>query len=172
MPDIYLNNLDGIPFGDNAGRPTPQTGQPYFNGEENRLELYSAAVGWSNIVQETPSVVSVVGQLNENTPSTFVINGTNFAAGAITYIVGTNGIETAATSTTLDSVVQITATFPAASPAYAPYDVKIVNPSNLYGVLYEKQYKILNNKRNTKKIITKKQFKCKLLQLTNKETIT
>ena len=137
MPDIYLNNLDGIPFGDNAGRPTPQTGQPYFNGEENRLELYSAAVGWSNIVQETPSVVSVVGQLNENTPSTFVINGTNFAAGAIAYIVGTNGIETAATSTTLDSVVQITATFPAASPAYAPYDVKIVNPSNLYGVLYE-----------------------------------
>jgi hypothetical protein len=138
MADISLNNLDGIPFGINAGRPAnPQPGQPYLNGESNRFELYTQTVGWQNIVQETPSVVNVVGAFNENASSTVTINGTNFAVGAIAYAVGTNGIETAATSTTLVSVVQITANFPALSPLYEPYDIKVVNPSNLYGVLYD-----------------------------------
>jgi hypothetical protein len=138
MPDIYLNNLDGIPFGNDAGRPAnPAIGQPYFNGQASRLELYTSATGWQNIVQETPAVVNVVGQLNETLPSTITINGTNFAAGATAYVVGTDGVEIQATSTNLVSVVEITAVFPAASVALEPYDVKVVNPSNLYGVLYE-----------------------------------
>jgi hypothetical protein len=138
MADINLNNLDGIPFGVNAGRPTnPQPGQPYFNGELNRLELYTQAVGWQNIVQETPSVVNVVGSLNETTSSTLTINGSNFAVGAIAYAVGTNGTETVSTTSTLVSVVELTAVFPALSPANEPYDIKVVNPSNLYGILYD-----------------------------------
>lgn len=126
-----------IPFGNTAARPAnPVVGEPYFNGQEARLELYTSN-GWQNIVQETPSVVSIVGQLNETTTSTLTINGTNFSAGAIAYVIGTNGIETPANTTTLVSVVEITATFPALSPSLAPYDVKVVNTSNLYGVLYE-----------------------------------
>ncbi len=135
---IRKSSSSGIPFGNTANRPAnPQIGQPYFNGEESRLELYTSATGWQNIVQETPAVVSITGQLNETSSSTIQINGTNFAAGATAYVVGTNGIETAANTTTLVSVVEITAVFPGLSPAYAPYDVKVVNPSNLYGVLYE-----------------------------------
>jgi hypothetical protein len=126
-----------IPFGNTAARPAnPVIGEPYFNGQEARLELYTSN-GWQNIVQETPAVVSIVGQLNETTTSTLTINGTNFAQGAIAYVVGTNGVETVANTTTLVSVVEITAVFPALSPSLAPYDVKVVNTSNLYGVLYE-----------------------------------
>jgi hypothetical protein len=126
-----------IPFGNTAARPAnPVVGEPYFNGQEARLELYTSN-GWQNIVQETPSVVSIVGQLNESATSTLTINGTNFATGAIAYVVGTNGVETVANTTTLVSVVEITAVFPALPPANAPYDVKVVNTSNLYGVLYE-----------------------------------
>ena len=137
MADINLNNLDGIPFGDNDGRPAnPVVGQPYFNGEASRLELYTLN-GWQNITQETPSVVSVTGTLNESSTSTITINGTNFAVGAIASVIGVDGTETAANTTTLVSVVQITAEFPALPPSNAPYDVKILNPSNLFGVLYE-----------------------------------
>jgi hypothetical protein len=126
-----------IPFGNTAARPAnPVIGEPYFNGQEARLELYTSN-GWQNIVQETPSVVSIVGQLNETTTSTITINGTNFASGAIAYVVGTNGVETPANTTSLVSVVEITAVFPALDVADAPYDVKVVNTSNLYGVLYE-----------------------------------
>jgi hypothetical protein len=137
MADISLNNLDGIPFGNNSGRPAnPTLGQPYFNGEASRLELYTSN-GWQNITQETPSVVNVVGYGKESTTSTITVNGTNFAVGANVFVVGTNGIEIAANSASLVSVVEMTAILPALSPAYEPYDVKVVNPSNLYGILYE-----------------------------------
>ena len=137
MADINLNNLDGIPFGNNAGRPSnPGTGQPYFNGEASRLELYTSN-GWQNITQETPSVVNVTGAARESGSSTVTINGTNFAVGCSAYAVGSNGVEYQATSTSLISVVQLTAVFPALSLAYEPYDIKVINPSNLYGVLYD-----------------------------------
>jgi len=127
----------GIAFGNTANRPaSPDLGTPYFNGQEARLELYTSN-GWQNIVQETPAVVSIVGQLNETTTSTITINGTNFAPGATAFAVDTNGLETVANTTTIVSVVEVTAVFPALPTAGAPYDVKIVNPSNLYGVLYE-----------------------------------
>lgn len=134
----WTSAVKAIPFGNTSSRPAnPQIGQPYFNGQESRLELYTTTTGWQNIVQETPAVVNVVGQLNETASSTIQINGTNFAAGAVAYVVGTNGVETAATTTSLVSVVEISAVFPGLSASYEPYDVKVVNPSNLYGVLYE-----------------------------------
>ena len=135
---IRKSSSSGIPFGNTASRPAnPATGQPYFNGQESRLEIYTTETGWQNIVQETPSVVNVIGALNENASSTFTINGSNFASGCIAYVIGTNGVETQATTTTLVSVVQATAVFPALSPAHEPYDIKVVNPSNLYGILYD-----------------------------------
>jgi hypothetical protein len=138
MSDIRTSTLGGIPFGINSGRPSNAgAGQPYFNGEANRLELYTQATGWQNIVQETPSVVSISGVAKESTTSTITVNGTNFAVGASVIVVGTNGVETNAQSTTLVSVVQLTAVLPVLNQAYEPYDIKVVNPSNLYGVLYE-----------------------------------
>ena len=126
----------GIPYGDDANRPAnPALGKLYSNGEASRLELYTST-GWQNIVQETPGVVSISGVYNEASASnTVTVNGTNFAAGAVTYAVGTNGVDYQASSTTLNSIVQLEATFSGLSPLYEPYDIKVVNPSNLYGTL-------------------------------------
>ena len=138
---IRKSSNSGIPFGNTASRPaSPSLGQTYFNGEVGRLELYSSN-GWQNIVQETPGVASASGTYNQSTGSgTFTISGTNFVDGGIAYAVGTNGTEYQATTTTYNSIVQITALFTGLSPDYEPYDIKVVNPSNLFGLLPDAFY--------------------------------
>ena len=137
---IRSSSSSGIPFGNTAGRPTAATGQPYFNGETGRLELYTNT-GWQNIVQETPGVASITGTYNESAGSgTFTISGTNFVTGGIAYAVGTNAVEYQATTSTTNSIVQMTVTFTGLSPAYEPYDVKVLNPSNLFGLLPDAFY--------------------------------
>ena len=54
---IKKSSSSWIPSGNTAGRPAnPGTGQLYSNGEAQRLELYTAAGSWENIVQEVPGV--------------------------------------------------------------------------------------------------------------------
>jgi hypothetical protein len=138
---IRKSSSSGIPFGNTAGRPAnPGIGQLYSNGQTARLELYTDT-GWQNIVQETPGVASATGTYNQSTGSgTFTISGTNFVDGAIAYAVGTNGTEYEATSTTYNSLVQLTTVFSNLSAAYEPYDIKITNPSNLFGLLPDAFY--------------------------------
>ena len=131
----------GIPFGNTAGRPTEVTGQPYFNGETARLEMYTSASGWQNIVQEVPGVASITGNYSEATNSgTITIAGTNFVSGAIASAIGTNGVEVIASSTTYNSLVQLTAVFTNLSNANEPYDIKVTNPSNLFGMIPDALY--------------------------------
>jgi len=134
---IRKSSSSGIPFGNTAGRPAnPAVGQPYFNGQENRLEIYTQSVGWQNIVAETPGVVSYTGSvLESNSTNTLVISGTNFTVGAIASLIGNDGTEYIANTTTVNSIVQITAVFGALAANKEPYDIKVVNPSNLYGIL-------------------------------------
>jgi hypothetical protein len=140
MTDIRMSHMTGIPFGNNAGRPSGVTGQPYFNGEEKRLELFTST-GWQNIVSETPGVVSVSGNYLESAGSaTLDITGTNFTTGAIASVIGTNGVEVNANSTTVNSIVSITAEFSGLSNANEPYDVKVTNTSNLFGILPDALY--------------------------------
>lgn len=140
MGDIRTSQFGGVPFGNNANRPTPATGQPYFNGEEKRLELYTSA-GWQNIVSETPGVVSVSGNYLESVGSAVLeITGTNFTTGAIASVIGTNGVEVNANSTTVNSIVSITASFSGLSAANEPYDLKVTNTSNLFGLLPDALY--------------------------------
>ena len=140
---IRASSIGGIPFGNNAGRPAAQTGQPYFNGEEKRLELYTST-GWQNIVSETPGVVSVSGNYLESTGSaTLEITGTNFSTGAIVSAIGTNGVEVQASSTTVNSIVSISATLSGLSSTHEPYDIKVTNTSNLFGLLPDALY--INN---------------------------
>ena len=136
MPDIRMSDFGGIPYGNTAGRPTAATGKLYSNGETARLELYTSAGAWENIVQEVPGVASIGGQyLETNNSNTITIYGTNFVSGASAYAVGTNAVEVAATSTTFNSLVQLTAVFTGLTAANEPYDIKVVNPSNLFGIL-------------------------------------
>ena len=127
----------GIPYGNNSGRPAnPGIGKLYSNGETQRLELYTASGNWENIVQEVPGVSSITGNYSEATDSgTITIYGTNFVNGAYATAIGSNGSQVNATSTTFNSLVQLTATFNGLSNAYEPYDVKVTNPSNLFGIL-------------------------------------
>jgi hypothetical protein len=138
---IKKSSGSGIPFGNNAGRPAnPGTGQLYSNGEAARLELYTAT-GWQNIVQEVPGVASITGNYSEATNSgTIIIAGTNFVNGAIASAIGTNGVEVLASSTTYNSLVQLTAVFTGLSNANEPYDIKVTNPSNLFGLIPDALY--------------------------------
>ena len=134
---IKKSSSSGIPFGNNAGRPAnPGIGQLYANGEAARLELYTSAIAWENIVQEVPGVASIGGQyLETNNSNTITIHGTNFVSGASASAIGTNAVEVAATSTTFNSLVQLTAVFTGLTSANEPYDIKVSNPSNLFGIL-------------------------------------
>jgi hypothetical protein len=142
---IRKSSSSGIPFGNTAGRPaSPNSGQPYFNGETQRLELMTSNGTWENIVQEVPGVSSITGIYSEQANSgTITIYGTNFVAGATAYAIGTNAVQVAATSTTFNSLVQLTATFTGLSSAYEPYDIKVTNPSNLFGIIPDALY--INN---------------------------
>jgi len=144
MPDIRTSDFGGIPYGNTAGRPAnPGIGKLYSNGEASRLELYTNT-GWQNIVQEVPGVSSISGIYNESAASNSItINGTNFAAGAVAYATGTNGVDYSASSSTVNSIIQMVAQFSDLSSQYEPYDIKIVNPSNLYGTLPDVLY--INN---------------------------
>ena len=131
----------GIPFGNTAGRPTAATGKLYSNGETARLELYTSAGAWENIVQEVPGVSGISGNYSESANSgTITINGTNFVSGAIVSATGTNNVEVQASSTTFNSLVQLTAVFTGLSNANEPYDIKVTNPSNLFGMLADSLY--------------------------------
>lgn len=132
----------GIPFGNTASRPAnPGIGKLYSNGEAARLELYTQASGWQNIVQEVPGVSSITGNYSEATNSgTITIAGTNFVSGAIASAIGTNGVEVLASSTTYNSLVQLTAVFTGLSNANEPYDIKVTNPSNLFGMIPDALY--------------------------------
>jgi len=139
-PTGWQDMASGIPFGNTAGRPAAVTGQPYFNGETARLEMYTAT-GWQNIVQEVPGVASISGTYSESENSgTITIQGTNFISGAIASAIGTNGTEVIASSTTYNSLVQLTAVFNNLSNANEPYDIKVTNPSNLFGLIPDALY--------------------------------
>jgi hypothetical protein len=139
---IRKSSNSGIPFGNNSTRPAvPQSGQPYFNGEAQRLEIYTSNGSWENIVQEVPGVSSISGTYTEQANSgTITIYGTNFVSGAVATAIGSNGVQVNATSTTFNSLVQLTATFTNLSNAYEPYGIRVTNPSNLFGILPEALY--------------------------------
>jgi hypothetical protein len=142
---IKKSSSSGIPFGNDAGRPAnPGIGQLYSNGQAQRLELFTSS-GWNNIVQEVPGVSSISGAYLESSSSnTIVIYGTNFATGAVAYAIGTDAVQVPASSTTFNSLVQLTAVFSGLSPAYEPYDIKVQNPSNLFGLIPDALY--INNR--------------------------
>lgn len=130
----------GIPFGNTAARPAAVQGQPYFNGETQRLELFTGT-SWENIVQEVPGVASISGNYSEATNSGVItINGTNFVSGAYATAIGANGVQINAASTTYVSLVQLTATFTGLSNSQEPYDIKVTNPSNLFGIIPDALY--------------------------------
>jgi hypothetical protein len=130
----------GIPYGNTAGRPAnPGIGRLYSNGELQRLELYTgASYGWQNIVAETPGVTGYAGTVVEtNLTNTITITGTNFISGATATLIGSDGTEIVSNTTTVSNLTSIIATFGVVPANIEPYDIRVTNPSNLYGVYYD-----------------------------------
>jgi hypothetical protein len=148
---IKKSSGSGIPSGNTAGRPaSPGPGQLYSNGEAQRLELYTTGGSWENIVQEVPGVSSITGNYSQQSDSGVIsVYGTNFVSGAYATAIGTNGVQVNATSTIFNSLVQLTATFTGLSNANEPYDIKVTNPSNLFGILPDALYVNANPVWNT-----------------------
>ena len=128
-----------ISSGGTSGRPaSPYNGQLYSNSDLQRLELYTGATyGWQNIVAETPGVTGYSGNIYESTGGTIIITGTNFTTGAGVTLIGNDGTEYIASSVTVSNLTQISAVFGPVSGSKEPYDIKVTNPSNLYGIYYD-----------------------------------
>ena len=128
-----ISATSGIPFGRTADRPTDALGQPFFNGDAARLELFTQN-GWANIVQETPSISAIVGSYIEgDESSTITINGANFLTGATVSAISNDGVETFADVVNVISSTIIEVTLSGLDPTKEPYDVVVTNPSNLFG---------------------------------------
>jgi hypothetical protein len=113
-------------------------GQFRYNTTTGKFEGRNASAFVS--IEPTPIVTSIddtevdsAGGGNQ----TFVITGTNFATGDIASFVGADASTFNASTTTVDSVTQITAVVPKVSflNAQEPYDVKVTSSGGLSGVL-------------------------------------
>jgi hypothetical protein len=140
----YVNTVFGgddgivVPNGSTAQRPTtPATGTVRYNSDIGLIENFNSN-GWASI-DVPPIVQSISGTINENTSSTITITGQNFKAGATVSIEGAavSGASRGLT-TTFVSTTQLTANTNASSVTFvggASFDIRVVNPSGLAGVL-------------------------------------
>ena len=127
-----------VPSGTTAQRPaSPGVGMIRYNSDLGLLEQYNSA-GWQAI-DAPPTVSSYSGIINADTDSTITIVGTNFKPGCVAYIEGAGVNNTPRSlTTTFVSSTQITALTAASSSNYvggASFNIKVINPSGLSGIL-------------------------------------
>lgn len=127
-----------MPVGETGNRVDAQ-GMIRFNATINLMEYYNGTI-WKAI-DAPPVVTSVspteVDSFDSTVNQTFVITGSGFGSGAIVTFIGNDGTDIIASTTTVDSVSQITAVAPKASflNAQEPYGVKVENTSGLNATL-------------------------------------
>ena len=113
------------------------TGQWRYNTTTGFFEGRNTS-GVFSTLEPTPTVTSVDdGEVDSAAGGnqTIVITGTNFTSGAVVTFVGNAGANFDASTTTIDSVTQITAVAPKASflNAQEPYIVKVTSSSGVAG---------------------------------------
>ena len=123
--------------GTTAQRGSTQ-GQFRFNTTTNLGEYYTGTEFKS--IDSPPTISSVdTNEVDSQAGGnqTIVITGGNFQSGAVVTFVGNSGTDFNASTTTVNSVSQITAVAPKASflNAQEPYGVKVANPSGLAATL-------------------------------------
>ena len=113
------------------------TGQWRYNTTTGYFEGRNAS-GTFSTLEPTPSISSV--DVTEVDPTaggtqTFVITGFNFSSGGTISFIGADGTETNATSTTYNSVIQVTAVANKSlfTNANEPYKIKFTSTSNSSG---------------------------------------
>jgi len=132
-----------LPKGDssttvNVGRnASPAVGTIRYNTQISLGEIYTAT-GWQSI-DAPPTVTNISGTINSVQNSVITVTGTGFRSGCVAYVEGA-GVGNIARSmaTTYVSSTQCTFQTNAASVNFtggAAFDVRVVNTSNLSGVL-------------------------------------
>jgi hypothetical protein len=122
--------------GSTANRPaSPTVGDAYFDTTEDLLFNYRLN-GWTKVSQEPSPQIGTISPTTAATTGTVVtISGSNFRTGASVKFIGTNGTEYNSPVVTFVSAISITATTPDLSASYEPYDVKVINSDNQFGIL-------------------------------------
>jgi len=116
-----------LPAGTTAQRPgTPATGNLRLNTTTLSAEIYNDG-SWIGFAGSTPTISSIGPTTAAETGTTVTVTGTNFQAGAVVKLIGTNAVQINAASTTVNSTTEIQFTTPALVIANEPYDVKVVN---------------------------------------------
>jgi len=113
------------------------TGQWRFNSDTGFFEGRNATGSFSTL-EPTPTITSVdVTEVDSQAGGnqTLVITGTNFSSGGTISFIGNAGTDFNATSTTYNSVTQVTAVAPKASflNAQEPYKIKFTASSGVEG---------------------------------------
>ena len=124
-----------LPGGTTAQRPgTPATGNFRINTEIGQLEHYIDNT-WVGFGASVPTISGINPSTAGETGTLITITGTNFQAGAVVKLIGTDGVSVNAASTTVNSVTEIVFTTPALLVANEPYDVKLILPAGGFFVL-------------------------------------
>jgi len=124
-----------IPAGTTTQRPgTPATGNFRINTEIGQLEHYIDNT-WVGFGASVPIISGISPSTAGETGTSITITGTNFQAGAVVKLIGTNGVSVNAASTTVNSVTEIVFTTPVLLVANEPYDVKVTNTNGGTAIL-------------------------------------
>ena len=122
--------------GTTGNRPaSPTIGDTYFDTTLGVLISYASA-GWVKVSQDpAPQIASISPSTAATTGTTITITGASFKSGLSVQFVGTNATAYNSPVATFVGSTTATATTPALSVAYEPYDVKVINSDNQSAVL-------------------------------------
>lgn len=122
--------------GTTGNRPlSPTLGDLYFDTTLNALIAYRTA-GWEKVSQDpAPQIASISPTTAATTGTTVTITGSNFKSGLSVQFIGTNLTTYNSPIATFVSATTATATTPNLPVAYEPYDVKVINNDNQFGIL-------------------------------------
>jgi hypothetical protein len=122
--------------GTSANRPLfPIIGELYFDTTLNKLIQYFST-GWDKVSPDpAPEIISISPTTASTIGTTINITGLNFRSGATVQFIGTNSTSYNSPVVTFVSQTSITATTPALSVSFEPYDIKVINDDNKFSIL-------------------------------------
>ena len=122
--------------GTTANRPiSPSVGDLYFDTTLNALIAYRVA-GWEKVSQDpAPQIASISPTTAATTGTLITITGSSFKSGLSVQFIGTNLVAYNSPVATFIGATSATATTPQLPVAYEPYDVKVINNDNQFGIL-------------------------------------
>ena len=122
--------------GTTGNRPaSPTVGDVYFDTTLGVLISYSST-GWVKVSQDpAPQIASISPSTAATTGTTITITGSNFKSGVAVQFIGTNSTSYNSPVATFVGSTTATATTPALSVSYEPYDVKVINSDNQFATL-------------------------------------